>query len=339
MLYRLRQRLNYARFRHATSNIHRSPPIACDPTANCELHTMLSGRDASMYLVAIKSLLRFYSQVAVVIHSDGTLSEDWQSRIKAHVPGCRMIQYVEADRRALERLPAGSVLHQCRKYDASYRRLVDTELWSIAPSRIIMDADVLVLNEPIEVIDWIEGRQGTIPFLMGQAPRASLAAPATSKGVGRHVQTIFKEKVEALGRELGESACFLDGTTGGFYGCNGELSLEKIKRLLVAAEMLGIPMTEWGGEQCMVIYLLSVARAIRLDPSRYFNYFPDQIDKVVDAALIHFIGSDRFYRNIYSKRAAEVVRRLGNPLSGPRSAPDDPNTRQPVSSAVTPSAT
>ncbi len=41
MFYRLMKKLNYCWFRFRTRRIRHSPPLACDPSAPCDLHTML----------------------------------------------------------------------------------------------------------------------------------------------------------------------------------------------------------------------------------------------------------------------------------------------------------
>jgi hypothetical protein len=332
MFYRLRRFGDYARFRLATRGIRVSPPIPCGGETACEIHTMLSREDLPLYLVAIKSFLRFYRNVGVVVHSDGTLDDACAALLARHVPGCRFVPHVEANRLALDRLGADSALYRCRSYDASYRRLVDTELCCRAPSRIIMDADILVIKDPVEVIDWIEGRLGLSPFLMGQPPRAPREPAPFPAGDRRHIQTVFKERLEEVGRALGETARFLDGTTGGFYGCRDQLSLKRIEQLLVASEGVGIPMTKWGGEQCMVIYLLSCEGARRLDPDKYFNFFRDQEPKIEGANLIHFIGTDRFDRGIYTKKATEVVRQLGGRWAASRAVAGVPQANGLVSS-------
>ena len=79
MFYRLRRGLSYVRFRHRTGRIHSTPPMTCRGDAPCEIHTMLSDRDVPLYLVAIKSFLRFCQDVAVVVHSDGTPGQDMRN--------------------------------------------------------------------------------------------------------------------------------------------------------------------------------------------------------------------------------------------------------------------
>src|SRR5262249_55647883 len=162
----------------------------CDPAAGCEVHTMLGARDLQLYLLAIKSLLRFYRSVGVVIHSDGTLTPRMEAALRHHVPGCRLITPEVADARAREVLGADSFLAGWRRTDVAYRRLIDTELHGAAPKRIILDADILVLRRPEELVRWIE--QGEAPFVMGQPPPGGTALPPSGR---KHVQDLFMEKL------------------------------------------------------------------------------------------------------------------------------------------------
>jgi hypothetical protein len=318
MLYRLRRRLHYASFRRRTRKILTSPPIPCKADASCEIHTMLSGADVPLYLVAIKSFLRFYRNVGVVVHSDGTLDYALQDLIRRHLPGCRVIDRVEADRRASEAFDPRSTLYRWRAIDASYRRLVDTELHCEAPARIIMDADILLMNRPDEVIEWVE--RGGKPFLLGQPP--SEPAPPTNR-VPRHMQDVFKATIPALNQVVGAPVGFLDGTTAGFYGCSDELSLDRVQTVLDECIGLGIPMLEWGGEQCLVIYLLSRAGATRLDPTRYFNFFPSVIPQLEGACAVHFFGTYRFFGDAYPRAAREVVSDLFHLVETRGASPDE----------------
>jgi hypothetical protein len=308
MLYRLRQWFHYKRFQLATG-ILTSPPVTCEPDAPCAIHTVLGRKDLPLYVAAVKSFLRFYPAVAIVVHDDTTLRPQDRDALVSHVPGCQVIRAAEADERAREALGADSFLFGCRGWDVSYRRIIDTELWNAAPKRIILDSDILVLRRPQEVIEWIE--RSDRPFLMGQPPEPGPAAP---DGAPKHIQTIFREKVGALSARLGLPDRFLQGTTGGFYGCSGgELALPKIERLLRTCAELGIPMRQWGGEQCVIIYLLSTADPLHLPPARYFNFAPDQLGKVGEATLIHFLGYCRFYQGLYANLTAAMVRSLKEP--------------------------
>jgi hypothetical protein len=269
---------------------------------------MLSAHDLPLYLLAIKSLLRFYPSVAVVVYSDGSLDEPGQSLLLRHVPGCRVVRTEEADRRAREVIGADTYLAQWRARDASWRRLVDTELWSPAAKRIIMDSDILTLRRPHELIDWIE--RGDSPVLVGQPPAEAGPPAAPPAGAREHIQTVFKRQVGPLSAALGLPGKFLDGCTSGFYCCRAELDLSTVERLLRAATGLGIPMHEWGGEQCTVIYLLSEAGGRRFDPERYINFDPRCAGKINSVDLAHFYGTYRFYRNNYPALAAGIAQSL-----------------------------
>jgi hypothetical protein len=304
MFYSLVSKVNYSAFRISTHDVHASPPLECDPGAPCEIHTMLGGRDLPLYLVAIKSLLRFHGAVAVVIHSDGTLDPAHSATLHRHVPGCRIIPTAEADERARHVLGEDSFLSRLRGFDPCYRRLVDTELLGTTQRRIVMDSDILVLRRPREVIDWI-GR-GDRPFLIGQPP----ASPAAG-GRPRNVQAIFLENLDRVSEAVGLPGAFSRGTTAGFYGCTGELDLHEVGRVVEAALDLGLPMREWGGDQCVTVYLLSVAGADRLSPDRYLNFSPRSRAQTEAADLVHFYGTHRFYKGVYARLARRVIRDLG----------------------------
>jgi hypothetical protein len=305
VLYRLRRAVNYAAFKFQTRGLHRSPPTPCDPDAGCTVHTMLGRDDLPMYLVAVKSLLRFRPRVAVMAHSDGTLGRDEEETIRRHVPGVRIVTAAEADELARTRLDA--FLTKWRSLDASWRRVIDTELWCPTPKRIIMDSDILTIRRPDEVIAWIE--HGTGAFLFGQPPKGD-AMPQTAPGERKVVQTVFREKLSALAEAAGLPAVFPQGATSGFYGCGSELSLERIARVIRAGESVGIPMTEWGAEQCLVLFLLTTAGAPRLSAAHYINYDPSCYGGIGEVHVAHFYGTHRFHRNLYPRLAARVIAEL-----------------------------
>lgn len=126
---------------------------------------MVCERDLRLYLIAVKSLLRFCPPVSVVVHSDGTLAPASMERLRHHVPGCQIVDAADADARAAAALGSSSLLARYRRIDPSYRRLIDSELWTTSRKRIIMDSDVLVLRRPARLIEWMLGAHE--PFLFG----------------------------------------------------------------------------------------------------------------------------------------------------------------------------
>ncbi len=307
MFYQLRKRVNIIRFRRYAQGIYETPPTPCEPQARCTLHTMLGQADLLMYLVAIKSFLRFKPRVRVTVHSDGSLSAVDASTLRAHIPGIRVVSAQEADDRAKESL--GPFLAEWRARDASWRRVLDTELWCETPRRMIMDADILTLHRPEQVLDWIQDEAVTRPLLFG-ATDAVPAGPIPPRTGQRHIQTIFREQLAELALQSGRAPEFYQGGTSGYYGCGRELSLAEIERLIRAGLAAGVPMAEWGGEQCLVVYVLSTSNPIRLDRDKYFNFAPENLDRIKDAAVVHFYGTFRYYRGHYRRLAAQVIREL-----------------------------
>lgn len=150
MFHRLRDYGSRWLFDCAVRGITGTRPIACDPAAACTLHTMLGAADFTMYLLGVKSLLRFGVPVRVTIHNDGSLSKRHIELLRQHVPGCRIVGVEESNAAAEAALGRDTFLFRTRGMDINYRRLIDTELLNETPKRIIMDADVLVLKRPAE---------------------------------------------------------------------------------------------------------------------------------------------------------------------------------------------
>lgn len=308
MLYRLRRRLNALRYRLAASGVIDTPPTPCDPGARCTLHTMLGRDDRLMYLVAVKSFLRFRPPIRVAVHSDGSLTPEDEALFRQHVPGIRVVAAKEADDRAQREL--NPFLTEWRRRDASWRRVIDTELWCETPQRIIMDADILTLHRPDAVIDWAAGPSIPSRPLMFGSVDPTPGGPLPEGHGKRHIQDVFRERLVQVGEAAGRPAEFYQGGTSGYYGCTREISLGQIEHMIRAGLTAGVPMSEWGGEQCLVVYLLSTSDPLRLDVRKYFNFAPESIDRLGEAAVVHFYGTFRYYRWIYPRLTAEVVRDL-----------------------------
>ncbi len=304
MLYRLRQKAHRQYFGWRTRRIDSTPPLPTNPEGRCTVHTMLSARDVSLYIPAIKSLIRFCPGVAVTVHSDGTLTREHYETVARHVLGVRFVEANEADVLARRSLGADSYLYRWRSHDASWRRVIDTELWCKSPKRLIIDPDVVVTRTPEELLDWIEGGSG--PFLFGQPPTPGVDID----GDPLFIQTQFRTRIAQIGSRLGMPSVFPQGSTSGFYGCESELALDRVEHVLKGCEAEGLPMAQWGSEQCTVIYLLESAGAKHLAANHYLNYDPTCDPLIPDARAVHFYGTYRYHGRLYPKLAAKVAKEL-----------------------------
>jgi hypothetical protein len=274
---------------------------------------MVGERDLPLYLIAAKSLLRFCSTLSVVVHSDGTLKAKSIGRLKTHLPGCVIIDAARADARAAAALGTHSFLARWRTVDVSYRRLIDIGIWTTTQKRIMMDSDVLVLRKPARLLEWINAADR--PFMLG-TPIESTPIPTVVDAARAHVQTIFRSKLREISRAMNLPMAFLQNAGACFYGCGGELSTGRIEQLIKVALALGVPMQRWGGEQCIVNYLLSATGAVALDPQCCVDFDPAHIETAEKAAIVHFAGTYRFHKSVYARCAGQVIRSLGtNPLT------------------------
>jgi hypothetical protein len=71
--------------------IHKTPPIACEKSAKVSIHSLVCHMDLEMYLLAVKSFLRFYPKVQIIAHSDSSLSADDITKLRKHIPNIDVI--------------------------------------------------------------------------------------------------------------------------------------------------------------------------------------------------------------------------------------------------------
>lgn len=142
---------------HTTSPlIFKTKPFFCNPEAQAEIHTLIGHKYLEMYLLAIKSLLRFYNDVAVIVHDDGSLSQEDKEILKTHVKGIRIIDFDFADNKVNNILGIRRKSIVYRSNNIIAKLLFDYSLLSSSGKVISLDADILFLKYPIELIKWIK---------------------------------------------------------------------------------------------------------------------------------------------------------------------------------------
>ncbi|HEY6724222.1 MAG TPA: hypothetical protein VI197_09315 [Polyangiaceae bacterium] len=141
-----------------------TPPLACNPAAATEVHTVTGHHHFRMYLAAIKSLLRYTGDLAVVVHDDGSLDAEDEALVKAHLPGATFIDRASADDQMRGLLARYPHCRRLRDRVVNSLELFDNLLLARAPRLINMNSDVLFLREPSEVVSWISG---TEPAILG----------------------------------------------------------------------------------------------------------------------------------------------------------------------------
>ena len=137
--------------------IRNTPRLPCNPNATCELHTLTAHHHLDMYLTALKSLLIHFSDIAVVTHDDGSLTDEDKALLITHVNGIKIIDKAAADEKMTAILADYPHCRALRTRIVNSLELLDNIVLAKTEKTINMNSDVLFFKRPDELISWIEG--------------------------------------------------------------------------------------------------------------------------------------------------------------------------------------
>ena len=116
---------------------------------------LLCHRHVSMALQGLKSFFRFTrGTVALAGHDDGTLDASDRSVLQRHLPGIRFIDAPEAAV-TIDAELARLGLERCREFRRTHvlaRKLFDFQFYSAGRGMLHLDADVIFLEPPTELL-------------------------------------------------------------------------------------------------------------------------------------------------------------------------------------------
>jgi hypothetical protein len=231
-------------------------PVRPEPTPGCaEVHSLVCHAHLKLYLFAVKSLLRYERAVRVVVHDDGSLTEDDLALLARHVEGVTVIRREEADRRVAERLRD---YPHCRRYRDSFvnaKQIFDYALLSGSRRLIGLDSDVLFLKPPRQVVEWLRGGEEIL--------------------FGYETQPWGSDQIE---KRIGRDIAFVPHVNIGFLCYFGDvLDLDVVEECLSRCESF-----DWWTGQMLFPILLARSRyeARPLDPRAYTCEKHDDPDAV-----------------------------------------------------------
>lgn len=147
-----------------------TPGLSCNPDARVEIHTVTAHHHLRMYLTAIKSLLRYHADIAVVVHDDGSLDDADRAHLRNHVRGVRVVDRAVADAE-MEKILAGFPCSaRLRERVVNALELFDNILLARTERLVNMNSDVLFLDEPRELIAWLAGEAAAIAGVYEERP-------------------------------------------------------------------------------------------------------------------------------------------------------------------------
>lgn len=300
MFFRLKKRLAYYGLGVAQRPVLHTPPIVLGNVGGPILVSQLCHRDVLMYLLAVKSFVRFLPAFRICIVNDGSLDEDDRDVLRTHIPG---IEIFDAKEFRSERYPKGG----CWERLAALVRFCGDDY------AMQLDADTITLNVPQEVCDAVSAKT---PFTLGTgqgskivsaAEAASLAKRFQSEGDG-HVQTqaelILGEFSDAPGLQYVRGCAAFTGIP------KQALDIDELESWAERfEEKMGSRWREWGTEQFMSNFLIANLSGTKVLTRPHYAGCSRELQS--DQVFVHFAGYCRFKGRRYHRLSRDVIAALG----------------------------
>jgi hypothetical protein len=265
--------------------IRKAARVIVNPNAETEVHSLVRHRDVDMYLIAVKSLLRFYSNLALVIHNDGTLTPADKRLMRDHIVGAVIIDREEADSKVNQELKGRPECRDFRNRWIDSLQLFDYSILSSKRKLISLDSDVIFIREPTELVEWITTENSDV---------------------------IYNQ--EAEGTKMGRTLWDLN------ISCNGELNAGFVGYY---KDMIDYDLVEeyipilrdkhrFGTAQVYMGLCLHRApyRPRALQTEKYLIYMGHGKRALEKAKMVHFLSFLRFAQLHYPRLALRLVREL-----------------------------
>jgi len=277
--WRFRSLSNY---RYANANRYftgalRTPPVPCRPESGNEVHSLVCKRDINMFLLAAKSFLSYCPSASLIVHDDGSLGAEENSILVTHLPGVRILMRAEADEIMARLLPAAIAERRLKK--VFLLKLLDVNYFNSADRTILLDSDILFLQSPTWIKDWLSNDTDTCFY--NQDP----------------LKDTLRAKMDGVSLSL---APYFNA---GFVGYPRRLGFEELLNDLTR-------LNYWGEDQTIYGNLLPRRFPIKaLDKQEYFVL--DGNPPLPEAVMVHFISTWRFKQaSSYLPLAQGVIRQL-----------------------------
>jgi hypothetical protein len=284
--------------------VHHTPPLEMKP-APVSICSLVSRRDFTMYLVAIKSFYSHFGRGQVVALNDGSLTRGQMECLRRQIPGILLMHIEDIPYR---RVPRGGC----------WERLLCMIGLADEGYVIQLDSDTLTRGPVAEVLDACRQQR---PFIIAgdregtRITSRADAAPAASQSEGVHVQTAMEGE---LPRTAGLKPFYVRGCAAFFGMPPGSLSFSDVEDFSDRMQKrLGARWREWGTEQATVNYFLAnMPDTLVLQPPKYTHRWKTAPGD--DSAFVHFIGTHRFEGHFYALQSRRVIRELNRPLFKPQ---------------------
>jgi hypothetical protein len=298
----------YNRFMQRNANrlfkgVLKTKPIQTNPDSETILYSALDKTSCRQYITAVKSLLRFDNNLAVVAQSDGTLDRQCIEEIQEHLPGAtvqtrdmmfkRIKEQIDPD--LLKLIPSADEYNLHTSVKIMYLKFFNVIFQFNGRKVILIDSDILFLRKPEFILDWAKAPYTHDFYSEGSNDRA--------------------KDYHSMGFDFTnlDVANFNSGT----IGVGGTVSQQQLIDIFSRIREYDASMFHsWEIEQA----LWSIVMASRMNPVNI-----DELREVYvgsgcrsykelkqKAVIAHFVGAIRFNHLRYQRCARDVFRELRN---------------------------
>jgi len=302
MFFRVRDQWQRAQFGWLCRDIFRTPPLWMRD-ADVTFMSQASHRDFLMYLVAIKSVYRFFDAGKIVILDDGTLTSKDCALLVHHLPAARVLTLADVP-------DADTPKGGCWE-----RLLLISKL--VRDSYVIqVDADSLTLHEVPEVLNYVEQNCSFTLLGSGSFPgvESMLDACNRARRNGKHnsePQAISERSLDQFPESsklkyVRGNAAFAGFARNSFRSSDVEYFSKNMEAICGTNKW-----REWGSEQVTSnLIIANSPKASVLPHPKYTSYYALPSVDYSRSSFVHFMGGHRFERGCYSVLSRQVIRQL-----------------------------
>lgn len=296
LLERALQKFHTAEFNYLCKEITHTKPVKLTNN-NVVILSQLHPPAIYMYLIALKSLLRYVDVGKVVIVSDGLNAKNIRT-LKYSIDNLEIIHISDIN---TEGCPTGG----------TWERLIQLSKLNTNSYVIQLDSDTITLAQPNEVIDCIINNES---FTLGtdsgtcfkSLEECSIFAEAHKCD---HVQNHAERELRNLHNK--SSLKYVRGCSGFTGFAQGQLELQKIIDFSRSmSNLLGEDRwREWGTEQVTSNFMAANAHPSRVLPVDRYPFYITGLD-LSKPAFIHFFGTFRFNDGTYKNLSLKLINEL-----------------------------
>ena len=272
------------------SNISKTPVVSCVLHGRPEIHSLVSHRHVYNYILEIKSFLRFYNDVTVIVHDGGdddSLTKKDKRTLTKHIKNITIIDRDYADvkiNKVLDHYP------NCRRYRDEYvsaLQLFDYMLLCESEKIVSLDSDLLFFKKPDILIDWLHDGKKTVYFWEEEP----------------HGTREFLAKINM-------ADCFAGVNIGLLCFYKETMNLDLIENILSKPEIFDWMIPQW-------VYTLLLKKQEKhelsyFEPSQYQDRTRFSDGQTARHYWFSNFTSDSYTRDIYFSDWKRIVRELSN---------------------------